>query len=395
MIPYGQPASFRAPVEEIIIEKIDELISGTRQLPSARAAIRSIETGPFPGTAKAVVVKDAPLAHTRQVLPVNDAGKIEAGNAQAQIDQVLDNLEQVLRRAGASLATAVKVNVYVTGGDVAAVVSRAFNKRFAGLDTQPAVSLVAGKLSRPDALVAMDAVAVAGRTTEPSADVAILPAGPRVYISGQASPGEFRMAVTNTLKTLGANLEFLELTRADVVQAKVFLQPMSSASVVEDEIRAFFGGNAPPVVFVDWLSKTPVEIELIVKGAHRGSRPGIEYLTPPEEKRARVFTRIVRVHDPEIIYVSGLYGAGDGAAQIRTIFDSLKNVLGRNGSDLRHLAKATYYVSDDNTSRLLNEIRPEYYEDGRAPAASKAVVPGTGLDGRTITLDMIAVPRRQ
>ena len=62
------------------------------------------------------------------------------------------------------------------------------------------------------------------------------------------------------------------------------------------------------------------------------------------------------------------------------------------GSDLRHLVKATYYVADDNTSRLLNELRPEYLEDGRAPAASKAMVPGTGSDGRTITLDMIAVP---
>jgi enamine deaminase RidA (YjgF/YER057c/UK114 family) len=60
--------------------------------------------------------------------------------------------------------------------------------------------------------------------------------------------------------------------------------------------------------------------------------------------------------------------------------------------ELRHLVKATYYVSDDDVSRLFNELRPEYYEDGRAPAASKAMVPAVGFSGRTITLDMIAVP---
>jgi enamine deaminase RidA (YjgF/YER057c/UK114 family) len=67
-------------------------------------------------------------------------------------------------------------------------------------------------------------------------------------------------------------------------------------------------------------------------------------------------------------------------------------VLGQTGSDLRHLAKATYYVSDEQTSRALNELRPEYFEEGRAPAASKAMVSGTGMDGRAITMDMIAVP---
>ncbi len=121
---------------------------------------------------------------------------------------------------------------------------------------------------------------------------------------------------------------------------------------------------------------------------------GVEYLTPPDETRPRVYTRIVRISRPQTIYVSGLYGiAGkDGGAQIREIFESLRGVLARAGSDLRHLVKATYYVSEDSTSRLLNELRPEYFEDGRAPAASKAMVPGTGLDGRTITMDMIVVP---
>jgi enamine deaminase RidA (YjgF/YER057c/UK114 family) len=384
MIPYGQPASFRAPVEEIIIEKIDELITSVERVAG---------TGPLPGSAKAAVVKAVPLAHTGQILPLDRDGSIPE-NPQAQIDQVFANIERALQQAGTSLTKAVKVNFYVATAEVTPLLSRAFEKRVAGFDTPPAVSLVAGRLPHPNAVIAMDAIAIAGHAPAKTRDVAILPAGARSYISGQAAQGDLRKATVETLKTLNGNLEFLGLTRADVVQAKIFLQPMSSAPMVEEEIRTFFGGSAPPLVFVEWISKNPIEIELIAKGGAIAGTPAVEYLTPPGEKRARVFTRIVRVHHPATIYVSGMYGApgSDGAAQIREIFGSLRGILEQTGSDLRHLVKATYYVSDEDTSRSLNELRPDYFEDGRAPAASKAMVPGTGAAGRTITLDMIAVP---
>jgi enamine deaminase RidA (YjgF/YER057c/UK114 family) len=214
-----------------------------------------------------------------------------------------------------------------------------------------------------------------------------------VYISGQAAPGDLRKATVDTLKVLEKNLQFLGLSLADVVQVKAFMTPVASTGIVQQEVREFFGKDAPPLVLVDWISKAPVEIELIARSAS-GQGTTVEYLTPPGETRPRVFTRIVRTGHPQTIYVSGMYGAAgkDGAAQVREIFDSLRDVLSRTGGDLRHLLKATYYVGDDNVSRALNELRPEYFEDGRAPAASKAMVPGTGFDKATITLDMIAVP---
>jgi len=60
-----------------------------------------------------------------------------------------------------------------------------------------------------------------------------------------------------------------------------------------------------------------------------------------------------------------------------------------------NLAKATYYVSTDATSKALNVLRPNYYDPKRPPAASKALVPGVGREGRTLTLDMIAVPAKK
>ena len=77
---------------------------------------------------------------------------------------------------------------------------------------------------------------------------------------------------------------------------------------------------------------------------------------------------------------------------MRSIFSQLENILSETGSDLRHLAKATYYVSDADPSAQLNKLRPEYYDPERPPAASKVMVSGVGHPQRGITIDMIAAP---
>jgi len=66
-------------------------------------------------------------------------------------------------------------------------------------------------------------------------------------------------------------------------------------------------------------------------------------------------------------------------------------VLEAAGSNFDHLAKATYYVSEDSSSQELNEFRPSVYNPERPPAASKAAVRGVGRAGRNVTVDMIAV----
>jgi len=50
-------------------------------------------------------------------------------------------------------------------------------------------------------------------------------------------------------------------------------------------------------------------------------------------------------------------------------------------------------LATDDTSKKFGEMRPRYYDPKRPPAASKAPVTSTGLAGKTLTLDMIAVPR--
>jgi enamine deaminase RidA (YjgF/YER057c/UK114 family) len=119
----------------------------------------------------------------------------------------------------------------------------------------------------------------------------------------------------------------------------------------------------------------------------------IEYLTPPGMIASPIYSRVARVNRGDVIYTGGLYGPSgvSGEAQVRDIFAQLKGLLEKSGSDFRHMAKATYYVSDNDASTMLNKIRPGFYDPKRPPAASKAMVPGVGLESRSITLDMIAV----
>jgi enamine deaminase RidA (YjgF/YER057c/UK114 family) len=365
------------------------------------------------GTAQAVVVDPVALAHTSQLLPLDGVGQIVGKDKPAaQIDKVLDNLAAALREAGSGVDQAVKVNVYVRRASLIPDVHKALARRFPG-DVKPAITIVEGVLPHPDALVAMDVVAISksdAREAKRSrcsslagsrggSHVAVLPAGPHVYISGQAGKGDdIHKATRQTMEDLRATLKHLSLNEGNVVQLKAFLNPMSAAGDVEKEIARAFGEQpVPPLVFVEWKYDLPIEIELIASAPppkEKAAEP-IEFLTPPGIKASPVYSRVARVNHGKLVYVSGLYGksAGKAEAQVQEVFAALTQLLEKTGSDARHLAKATYYVTDEEVTNQLAALRQKYYDPRRPPAASKAKVMGVGIEGRTIAIDMIAVVR--
>jgi enamine deaminase RidA (YjgF/YER057c/UK114 family) len=130
------------------------------------------------------------------------------------------------------------------------------------------------------------------------------------------------------------------------------------------------------------------------KGDFRKEPDTVTYLTPPGTTSTKVYSRIARVNHGKLIYISNLYGhSPEAAGQVREIFNSLGEVLSESGSDFEHLVKATYYVSDDDASNRLNDLRPKFYNPQRPPAASKAKVNSVGQAGKTVTMDMIAVAK--
>ncbi len=383
---------------------------------TAEPSVRYVPLDAPAGMSRAVVVQGLPLVHTRQLLPLDREGRLVGeGSADKQIEQVLDNLEAVLDAAGSGLDKLVRLNVYALSHQTAGRVRELLSKR---LDpaVRPAITVVLTPLPHRKAVVAVDAVAVAAEKghdvalerceavagDKQCADAAVMPRGGVAYLSGQPEKGGLAAsAVDKSLSALFGRLKQLKLSPADVVRVKVFLTPASSADEALGEVKRLFPGQlTPPVVFVQWIASVPVEIELVARlplaeqsPLTEGPAETVEHYNPPEVIPSPTFSRAALVRTQRQIYISGLSAraAGDGEAQARDVFDQLTQILSATGSDLRHLAKATYYVSDDDASGMLNKLRGELYDPERPPAASKVTVHGVGKSNRTLTMDMIAV----
>ena len=382
-------------------------------VPGVHLARYGVGQGPL-GGAQAIRIEGAALVHTGQALPTDRSGSVDGTlSPGAQVRRALDNLARALESAGSSLDRLVRLNAVTADKRATSALASEIKARFR-LDSRPAVTLVEGKLSVEGALVALDAVAASEITGEAPVEVtwavspslpgvqggshaAVLPNGPRSFVSGRAADGEPELAATDVLVQIDETLEHLGASREQLVQLRCFLRPIEAASLVESRIVEFYGGRAPPVVFVEWLNRQAIEIEAIVSAApaqeSEDARP-IAYLTPPGMTASPVFSRVAQAFHPASIYVSTLNGRASGSAeqQIREMFADLAGILQQAGSDLGHLAKATYYVSDESTSTALNQIRPEFYDPKSPPAASKASVRGTSVAGRSLAVDMIAVP---
>jgi enamine deaminase RidA (YjgF/YER057c/UK114 family) len=378
--------------------------------------IEYLEADAESGTSAAVLVGKTPLAHTGQILPWQADGNLVAEDQPAkQVRQVLANLEKALKAGGSGFEHLVRLHVCVARAEIVPEVQRQFRSRFPE-SVRPAVTWVVGSLPHPQALVAIDAVAAAptlsaqGVTHHTAdglprggrgADVSILPTGRTVYISGQAERAETLAGATRgTLASLAKTLEHMELDLSHVVQLKCFLKPMSDVAAVDREIAEFFKGRTvPATVHVEWTMSLPIEIELIAWAPDDKApqaQGDITFLTPPGMRASPIYARVVVIRHDRSLYTAGLYGSSgsEAEAEVRQIFGRLGKLLDQAGSDFRHLVKATYYVANDAVSGKLNEVRPDFYDPARPPAASKAGVQGVGDARRHITVDMIAIPKR-
>lgn len=379
------------------------------------ATLQRIEPDAATASSKAVVVPSGNLLHTGILLPLDEKGQLVGKNdGEKQIESVLVNLDLALQASKSDTAELVKVNVYVAKNELFADFQKAAARRWPA-KARPAVAVMTGALMHPDALIALDAVA---RTELPATplvrqpgnelkhqpgggSLAVLPQGAKVYISGQADPGDDLTAATKkTLEGLDKTLASLRLGKQHVVQVKSFLNPMSEVSKAKEVIEEHYKGiPLPPLVFVEWqpqAKKASIEIELVVAAGkeYRSAIDVVEYLAAPGLPPSPIFSRVCKVHYGPTIYVSSLHARkeGDAKSEVEDVFMQLKDVLKQADSDLKHLVKATYYVSTDETSKALNAVRPSFYDPKRPPAASKAVTQGVGRGGRTLTIDMIAVP---
>ncbi|MEI7701014.1 MAG: RidA family protein [Planctomycetia bacterium] len=356
------------------------------------------------GIPAATMIRSGVQVWTGQILPQ----KIEGIAVEEQLHDCITQLEQLLNGSGSSLSLAARLHVCAASGEHLRAVMEKLPGHFPK-GRCPAISYVVSRL--PDgALVGLDAVASRESTSELAVSrrpkVAILPEGQKIFIAGQAEPSQrLEEATAKTLESLSRTLKFLGRTDQDIVQLKAFVQPMSEAEGVRKAVEKFYGeAEAPPLVLVEWNSsaEVPIEIELVAWGGPvETGRAVLEFVTPPEMTRSPVYSRVCRTQHPVTIFVGSLHGeqlttdtdpVRNAEVEVASLFGNLENILKDCGSDLRHMTKATYYVSSEPVSQSLNVQRRKWYDPERPPAASKAMVTSAGSSKLGMTMDMIAIP---
>jgi enamine deaminase RidA (YjgF/YER057c/UK114 family) len=355
----------------------------------ANAVIRS-ERHARDGRAKFVRVPDGPLVFTGLVTAADPESARRA-------------LAATLAQAGSDLSRVVRLNAYVAKVADVPSVEQTIATHFA--NTPVAFTLIRSPLTAGDAVVAFEAVATTSRTganveiVDPLA--AILPAGRKAFISGQAERGpDVATAVKLTMAGLHRTLAHLKLKKADIVQVKAFLQPFADHAAATREIAASFDGAAvPPMVLIEWVSELHTEIELVVaaNGSEPASREPITFAWLPWLANSTRYSRVTQVAaGTPLIFLSGISGgdAGDARAQMKVIFERIGSTLFDAGSSYRHLAKATYYLVDPQARAALGEIRDVYYDPTRPPAASALEVTSLGRPDRAALVELIAVPTK-
>jgi enamine deaminase RidA (YjgF/YER057c/UK114 family) len=348
------------------------------------------------GTALAVRVPDGPLVFTGQI--ADPQMSPEAG---AQARNALAALARELTAAGSDLARVVRLNALVGADADVAAVEAAVAERFAA--TPVAFTLVRTPHATAGVRVSFEAVATsdasADRVQIRSPQAALLPAGGKIFISGQAEKGaDVATATRLTMAGLHRTLTHLGLTKADVVQIKVFLTPHQASAAAAREIAASFdGGPVPPTVLVEWVSTLPVEIELVAAARALPTPAGdrVAYLPLPWLTSSPRYSRVCHVGaGVPLIFVGAINGDGVAGSrdQMKAIFERIGSALFECGSSYRNLIKATYYLGDATARNTLGDIRGVYFDPTRAPAASALESKSLGRPGRAAQIDLVAFP---
>ncbi len=360
------------------------------------AGIQRIQNPDRKGTAAAVRLPDQPLVFTGQVFSASRADDIRS-----EIEGALQALEAVLNRSGATMAGIARLNAYVTDDAAVEAVEAVVATRFA--DAPPAFTLAVSPLTKTNARVAFDAVATSsrdpGKVEVLDSSAAILPAGSKVFISGQVVRGtDLGSGANLTMGGLFRSLTHLGLSKADVVQVKAFIQPFSDHAAAAREIAAsFVGGPVPPIVIMEWVSDIFTEIELVAAASalSGGASDGIMYSALPWLTPSPRFSHVCHVAaGTPLIFIGAISGddTANPRTQMKTLFERIGSVLFEAGSSYRNVAKATYYLQHPDARTLLGDIRAVYYDPTRAPAASALGVKSLGHPGRAAAVDLIAVP---
>ncbi len=363
--------------------------------PKPEQIVRRLPASSADGRAASVQVADGAIVWTGQIV----AAKV-GGEAAEECAGAMRALGEVLARQGSGLASVIRLTAYVADDATVPAVDALVAKTWA--QAPVASEIVRTPLGVNGARVSFEAVATTARAAsavEIGDGAAVMPAGAKIFISGQAEKGaDVAMAVRATMAGLHQSVAHLGLKKTDIVQVKGFIRPFADYAAAHREVAASFdGGAVPPVVLMEWQSELFAEIEIVLSAKSLPAPVGdrVTYAWLPWLTKSPRYCHVTHVAGgTPLIFVGAVNGGdgGDARGQMKTIFERLGSVLFEAGSSYRNLVKATYYLGDPKARAILGDIRGVYFDPTRPPSASALGVVGFGWPGRAASIEMIAVP---
>ncbi|MCP4855545.1 MAG: hypothetical protein GY903_13725 [Fuerstiella sp.] len=354
----------------------------------------------------AVTVERGDLAYTRQILAIDaDPGDFGAG-------ELIKKLETIAALRDAKLSDVVRLNIFLA--DERKVLRAAAEKMVVDhwpAGKTPALTFIPGRIPGNvplacDAVIALNqesqnVVPITDSEAKSQLKVAafVAPAARDIiYASGRAMKGKaYEESVPLAIDALLKDYVFTQgATRNDVLQIRAYIGDLDHWVKAKKLIQQTLAADvAPPIVFIQWARNDSVEIEFITSAPYKAkTTETVSFKTPKTLKKSPVFSRIALLHSDTLTFMSGMVGSTNHnpEMQVASLFDELQLRAKAVGSDLRHLVKATYLVSDQHVDQAVNALRPNYYDPERPPAASKIFRKSIGVDGRHLLVDMITVP---
>ena len=115
--------------------------------------------GPYSQAIKTQLSDSASMVFVSGQIAIDpDSGEIVSGSADGQIEQVIKNIEEVLKAAGSSLEDIVKNTLYLTNMDDFTSVNKVYEKYFS--TKPPARACVEVSVLPKNVVVEMDSIAI-------------------------------------------------------------------------------------------------------------------------------------------------------------------------------------------------------------------------------------------
>jgi reactive intermediate/imine deaminase len=123
------------------------------------------------------------------------------------------------------------------------------------------------------------------------------------------------------------------------------------------------------------------------------------FVNPETMQSPDSYTHVVEVTSGRSVYISGQVAldrggklaGGDIRSQTRQVFENMRAALAAVGGTLGDVVKLNTYLLDITEMPIVREVRNEYFDSGRPPAATAVEVSRLEPDGVLIEIEAVAV----